>query len=431
MEDKENEQHSSLNDENTRGLPVNAQVPPSLLPAILHRLGLSTEQARDEQSFDDAKASLKSDDWEARIAAVRALGKLDTAASVALIASALDDQDGSVRAAAVHVLGNVEKQSTTYWLVAALHDADWHVRETAVLALGKQGQRVPREVFMTALHDTDGSVREAARLALQWHSVEERPSASYGRLWEKKPMQREKNETISLNGQENSTSFETVPYDARDGMLVESRYVERAHNMSDQVQIYAPQEYASYEYGDTMPSRGEKITPSSHWPKKAWLAVLATAILFFLLGGGVTFFLLPFQIDTKQVFPQPMPGRISIDNINYDIIVEKEIASALHLDPQQITAQLKAGKSMTEIAAAQGVSSSDLHNIELKAFANSLDEAVKAGDMDQSQADVKSREFQNNPQLLDNMTTKLFLSWPFPPPPVPNATAVPSGPGGN
>ena len=171
MEDKQNEWHSILSGNNTLGSAGNAQVPSPLLPTILHRLGLPPEQVRPELSFDVAKVRLTSDDWQVRIAAVRALGKLDTAASVALIVSALDDQDGSVRAAAVHVLGNLGKQAPFDRLVAALHDADWHVRETAVLALGKQGQRVPHEVLMTALHDTDESVREATRLALQWHST--------------------------------------------------------------------------------------------------------------------------------------------------------------------------------------------------------------------------------------------------------------------
>src|SRR5579863_1691882 len=107
MEDKENERHSSLNDDNTRDSSVNSLVPSSLLLTVLHHLGLSTEQTRAEPSFDEAKASLRSADWEERVRAVRTLGKLDTADSVARIASSLDDPDGSVRAAAVHALGTI------------------------------------------------------------------------------------------------------------------------------------------------------------------------------------------------------------------------------------------------------------------------------------------------------------------------------------
>ena len=422
MEDKENERHSSLNDDNTRDSSVNAQVPSSLLPTVLHRLGLRPEQARLKLSFDDAKANLSSDDWEVRVAAVRALGKLDTAASVALIASALDDPDGSVRAAAVHALGDVGKQSSFHQLVAALHDADWHVRETAVLALGKQGQRVPREVFMTALHDTDGSVQEATRLALQWHSAEERTSVSYGRLWEKKTMQRERNETIPFNGKESSTPFETVPYDTQDGIMGESRNSERTHDTNDQVQVYAPQEYAPYEFGDAMPSRGEKITPPRRWPQKAWWAVVAiTAILFFLLGGAMTTLLVPVQMQVIGVPPETIKAP-PFWNPKYNWIAQNEIANALHLDPKQITTQLQEGKTMSEIAAAQGVSATDLHTIELKAFGLFFDVAVKEGDLDQRQAQEWMQQLQDNPQLLDKVTTALFLPGPIP---------LPIPPGGN
>ncbi len=419
MGDKENGQYSSLNDHNTRGSWVNTQIPSSLLPAVLHRLGLPREQAHVEPSFDEAKADLKSDDWEVRVAAVRTLEKLDTASSVSLIASALEDQDESVRAAAVHALGNIEKQPTTYWLIVALHDADWHVRETAVLALGKQ--KVPREVFMTALHDTDESVREAATLALQWHAAEDRSSASYGKLWEQKPMQSEKHDTISLNGKDSQEQLETVPYD---GIMVERRDAESAHNSRDQVQVYAPQEYASFEYGDGMLSRGEKLTPSSRWPKKAWWAIVAASIFFFLLGSAATGLLVPLQVSFTQPASKSVQA-VPSQNFRYTKIVLVDIASALHLDPQQITAQLQAGKSMTDIASGQGVSSSELQNLELKAFADAYNEAAKAGDISQQQANEGIQQLQDNPQLLDKLTTSLFLTGFGPPLP------LPAGPGGN
>jgi hypothetical protein len=429
MEDKINERHSSLNDDNSKGSSLNTQVPPSLLPTVLHRLGLSPEQAQVVLSLNDVKASLEGDDWEVRIAAVRTLGRLDTPASMTLIATALDDPDASVRAAAVHTLGNVGKQSSLYGLISALHDPDWHVRETAVLALGKQGQRVPREVFMTALQDTDGSVREAARLALQSQATEERSPVSYGQLWEKKIMQGERKDTISLNGNESPSAYETIAYDIQDGIMAEGSSAERPHKATDQVQVYAQQEYAPYEFGDGMLSHGEKITPSRRWPKKAWLAVVATAILFFMLGGGAALLLMSFGIQTEvtsSAIPQPMPVRIiHFDDPKYDTIVQNDIANALRLDPQQITAQLQVGKSMTEIAAGQGISSSELQNIELKAFADAYGAAVKAGDLDQRQANEGIQQLQNNPQLLDKMTTILFLPGSVP------ATPGPTSPNGN
>ena len=425
MEDKQNEWHSILNGNNIIGSAGNAQVPSSLLQTVMHRLGLPPEQARSELSFDDAKVRLTSDDWEVRVVAVRALGKLDTAASVALIVSALDDQDGSVRAAAVHILGNLGKQAPFDRLVAALHDADWHVRESAVLALGKQGQRVPYEVLMTALHDTDGSVQEAARLALQWRSTEDRTSASYGQLREQKTMQHNGYDTPLSNSEESRTPFETIPYDALDGSFEGTRNSERS--LSGQVQVYAPREFASYEFGEVTSSRGEKIIPPRRGLRKGWWAVVAiTAILFFLLGSGMTMWLMPVQMQLIGVHPEPVKI-ISFESPKYNWIAQNDIANALRLDPQQITTQLQAGKSLTEIAAAQGVSATDLRNIELKAFAQSFDEAVKAGDIDQRQADEGIQQLMDNPQLLDKMTATLFLPGPVPRPAPPGA--IP--PGGN
>ncbi len=413
MQNKENERHISQDGDSTTGSLGNARVPSTLLPTVLHRLGLLPEQALPETSLDDVIATLKSDDWEVRVAAVRALGKLETADSVELLVSALDDEDGSVRAAAVHALGNAGKRAPLHRLVAALGDADWHVRETAVLALGKQGQRVPPEVLMTALHDTDGSVREAAKLALQWTSAEDKTAVSYGRLWEKKIMQHTEHDATLSNGQESGTPIETVPYNTWDGPGEGGENGQR-----ERVQTYAPQEYAFHEYGDMPFLHGEKVTPSRRWPQKAWWAVVAfTAVLFFLLGAGTTMWMMPTQTAFLSVRPEPIPIAVRVfpfENPKYNWVVQNDIATALHLDPQQITTQLQEGKSMDDIATAQGISSLELRNIELKAFARFFDEAVKAGDIDQQQAGELMQRLQNQPQLLDKMTIAAFLAGPGP-----------------
>src|SRR6266852_49609 len=414
MENNVNGWRISHNEDNSRGSSRDAGVPSSLLPNVLHRLGLTPEQALAELSFDDLVAKLKSDDWNVRTAAVRALGKRDADVPIELLVPVLDDEDESVRAAAVHVLGKVARQASLDRLVAALHDADWHVRETAVLALGKQGQRVPHEVLMTALHDTDGSVREAARLTLQWHSTEEGTSAPYGQLKEQKTMQQNGYDIPLSNSEESRSPFETVPYDALDGSNEGTVNTERS--LSGQVQVYAPQDYASYEFGEVTSSRGEKITPPRRRLQKGWWAVVAiTAILFFLLGSGTSMWLMPTQFQSFS--PPPEPVKIfPFENPNYSSIAQIDIANALHLDPPQITTQLQDGKRMPEIAAAQGVSASQLHNIELKAFSQLFDAAVKSGDIDQRQAKEWMQQLQDNPLLLDKVTAALFLPGPIPRP---------------
>ena len=109
-------------------------------------------------------------------------------------------------------------------------------------------------------------------------------------------------------------------------------------------------------------------------------------------------------------------------NPKYNRIAQDDIASALHLTPKQITEQLKAGKHMTDIAAAQGVSEGELQGIELKALAGLLDTAVKAGDIDQVQANLWIKQFEQNPQIMDKITTTLFLTPTPTSPPVPTPT---------
>src|SRR6266487_172520 len=416
MENNSNGWRISHNEDNSRGLSRDAEVPSSLLPNVLQRLGLTPEQALSELAFDDLAAKLKSDDWKVRAAAVRALGKRDTEVPIELLVSVLDDEDESVRAAAVHVLGKAARRASLDRLVAALHDADWHVRETAVLALGKQEQYIPDDVFMTALHDRDGSVREAAMLALQWNFPQERSFVWNGQRWEKKTMQNTGYDTDIPNSKASRSNSEIAPNDDRNG----GSDAERPFVMQEQVQAYAPQEPAFYEYGDgdAISSHGEKLTARRGPQRGWWVAIATAALLFFLLGGGVATWVMPARTQVISASPaqsKPFP----LWNSNYNWIAENDIASALHLTPPQIITQLQAGKNMTEIAAAQGVSASELQTIELKAYTHLFDAAIKAGDISQRDADQWLQLFQHNHQTLEKATIMLFLSDPNAPPPTP------------
>lgn len=416
MEDKVNGWRISHNEDNSRGSSRDAGVPSSLLPNVLHRLGLTPEQALAELSFDDLVAKLKSDDWNVRAAAVRALGKRDAAVPIELLVPVLDDEDESVRAAAVHVLGKVARQASLDRLVAALHDADWHVRETAVLALGKQEQHIPDDVFLTALHDTDGTVREAAMLALQWNFPEERSLVWNGQRWEKKTMQNNGYDTNISNSKAPGSISEIAPNDGWKG----GSDAERPFAVQEQVQAYAPQEQAFYEYGDAISSHGEKLTARRGPQRGWWVAIATAALLFFLLGGGVATWVMSATMPARTQVISASPVQVSpfpFWGPKYDWIAEDDIATALHLTPEQITAQLQAGESMTQIATAQGVSASDLQNIELKAYAQLFDVAVKSGDISQKDANQWLQLFQHDPQILEKMTIMLFLA--NPPPPVP------------
>src|SRR5215469_15040358 len=299
MENNANGWRISHNENNSRGSSRNTEAPSSLLPSVLQRLGLTPEQAVYEFSFDDLAAKLGSEDWEMRAAAVRALGKRDADVPIELLVSVLDDEDESVRAAAVHLLGKVARQAPLDRLVTALHDADWHVRETAVLALGKQEQHIPDEVFMTALHDTDGSVREAAMLALQLNFPEERSFVWNGQRWENKTMQNTAYDSNAENSKAPGSIAEIAPGDDWHG----GSAAERPFPVQEQVQAYAPQESAFYEYGDAISSHGEKLIARRGSQRGWWIVIATAALLFFLLGGGVATWLMPARTQVVSASP--------------------------------------------------------------------------------------------------------------------------------
>ena len=204
--------------------------------------------------------------------------------------------------------------------------------------------------------------------------------------------------------------FESVPYNTRDGIMEDDRNSESSSGVREQVQAYTPQEYAPYEYGYAISSHAEKIMPRRS--QRGWWAVVAiTALLFFLLGGGMTTWLMTPtpRVDVVRVLPGP-ERVFPFEHSRYSWIAQSDIANALQLDPRQITMQLREGQSMAEIAAAEGVSATELRNIELKAFTDLFDAAVQSGDMDQGQADQWVQGLQNDSQLLNKMTIALFFA---------------------
>jgi hypothetical protein len=353
--------------------------------------------------------------------------------------SALTDEDETVRASAVHVLGNMQRRQALplHRLVEALGDADWHVRETAVFALGKQGERIPQEVIKTALYDKDFSVREAARLVLQWHTTDN--SVTYGKLWEQANMQDKQEQALSQEnaGRKTSASSE-VWHDSR----TYNGYAANSHIVRETSQEYATQEHASAEPGFAEPVESptyeyqheheaspqwQKVMPRRSSHKGWWTALVATAIVSFLLGVSVTGWFTPHLISgnvfpTKIEVPKADRSVSSFDQLvrdgRYNEAAFKEIAAGLNMNPDAITQQLKMGKSMIDIAASQHIDAQQLHNIELKAFTDMVDYAVKSGRLDPNEGAAWLNTFQKDPSQLDNQAAILFF---------PDAVPVPAG----
>ena len=85
----------------------------------------------------------------------------------------------------------------------------------------------------------------------------------------------------------------------------------------------------------------------------------------------------------------------------YHSQIENSIAAGLHMTSTELTAQLQAGQSLSQIAAAHNVNSSQLHTIVSDAIQSALNTAVTKGDLTQSQATSFSQYLQNHPAFLD------------------------------
>ncbi|MDQ2886966.1 MAG: HEAT repeat domain-containing protein [Chloroflexota bacterium] len=425
MQDNENEWSSRPLDDNRDGLEEEPQVPSTLLPSVLQRLGLTPGQAAEdfELSVDDLIAKLQSASWEERVGAVRALGKLENAVPIGMFSSVRHDEDVTVRAVTVHVLGIMGERTPLSWLVEALQDADWHVREVAVLALGKQGQRVPSEVLMTALHDKDSSVREAASFALQWNALNEKKA--YGYLWEEeRPMQRESYDTALSNGKQKENSFAAAPSDDWNGAFFEySGNARPTPVIKEQAQAYAAREYMphdpieqeepSYAYAGVMHAQGEKITSYRVRRKSQkgwWAVVIITAGLFLMLGRFTVSGVPSIGMGSSKVISisNTSTRMFPFDSAIYAPIFQRDLATGLHLTPIQLQEQLKQRDSIRAVAANQGISSSELEKVEISAFQDVFNDAVKIGDIDQGTADKLTQQIQQDPNFREKAALTLL-----------------------
>ncbi len=88
--------------------------------------------------------------------------------------------------------------------------------------------------------------------------------------------------------------------------------------------------------------------------------------------------------------------------------IANQVAQGLHITTDQLKAQLQSGKSLSDIAAAKGVSSSQLHTIVTNAIQSALNKAVSDGNLTQQQATNIMQKLENNPQFLNRILNKHF-----------------------
>jgi flagellar basal body-associated protein FliL len=148
--------------------------------------------------------------------------------------------------------------------------------------------------------------------------------------------------------------------------------------------------------------------------KRSTILIIGGAVVILLIALGVgAFFLLPSLTAASQanttatptVAPTPTQtvNKIAQDLRQNAPTIKSQIAQGLKLTPDQLTAQLQAGKTLSQVAAAQGISPTQLQTIVTNAIETGMQPAVADGDLTQTQLDRLAKRYANNPDLLDRL----------------------------
>ena len=103
------------------------------------------------------------------------------------------------------------------------------------------------------------------------------------------------------------------------------------------------------------------------------------------------------QHTSKTVSPYTKPLK------EYGTSIKNQMAQGLKLTTDQIATQLKAGKSLSDIATAQGLSASQLQNLIATSLQNGFQPAIISGELTQKQVTVLIKRWQKNPNQLEHL----------------------------
>ena len=144
----------------------------------------------------------------------------------------------------------------------------------------------------------------------------------------------------------------------------------------------------------------------------------ATALLLILIGIAVFVFLPAVtSAHTSQTTATPTvpaatttttpttQGGTGLGKLlkQYTPAMKTQIAQGLKLSPDQLTDQLRTGKTLSDVATAQHVSTTQLQTIVSNALETSLKLAVDDGTLTQKQLDKLAKRYAGNPKLLDKL----------------------------
>lgn len=87
----------------------------------------------------------------------------------------------------------------------------------------------------------------------------------------------------------------------------------------------------------------------------------------------------------------------------YLTTAEAQVAKGLGISSATLTSQLQSGKSLHDVATAHKVSDTQLKTLLNNAIQSELKQAVSAGDVTQSEADMVTKQISSNPMFLDRL----------------------------
>src|SRR5579885_1896345 len=140
---------------------------------------------------------------------------------------------------------------------------------------------------------------------------------------------------------------------------------------------------------------------------------MSRRILFIIIGAGALvvaiiivsiFAIMPAITQASSVTPTPAAKNIYAPYLKqYGFDIKNQIAQGLHMNADQLTQQLNSGKTLSDIATAQGVSSTQLQSVVGNAIQSALQPVVSSGDLTQEQVSKLVKRMQKNPNALDKL----------------------------
>jgi hypothetical protein len=133
------------------------------------------------------------------------------------------------------------------------------------------------------------------------------------------------------------------------------------------------------------------------------LVLIAVGIFAMNSGANATS---ATSTSTPTVAPQPTskPAGPYVQVLKqYGSSIKNQMAQGLKFTNDQLAMQLQAGKSLSEIATAQGLSATQLQNLIATSLQNGLNPAISSGELTQKQISLLIKRWQKNPKPLERL----------------------------